>query len=151
MAAQQAFSEAEARQKAAGWEEPEDDVEAIGYSSDGPRGPGSFTEDGWEDNLSNDDITDGSERVLLVGVTLKGQQLQQAAAARRRARGGGGGRGAWGAEGEEAEGGGWGEGSAAYTIEESLAELGRLAETAGLKVSMSHGLSHGRRGLVRSE
>jgi hypothetical protein len=52
---------------------------------------------------------------MLVGVTLKGG-------------GGGGNQGGGGASG-----GAWG-GGAGYTIEESLAELGRLAETAGLKV-----------------
>jgi hypothetical protein len=104
LAAQQAFAGAEGRAAARGWEDPEDDPE-------GAEGA-AFSEYEQAGSLDVDlgGDEDELERVLLVGVTLKSG-------------GGGGGSG----------GGGWADG-AGYTIEESLGELGRLAETAGLKV-----------------
>ncbi|KAI8462495.1 MAG: hypothetical protein J3K34DRAFT_527703 [Monoraphidium minutum] len=125
---------------AAGWEGPDDeeDDEFDFDASEGPGGLGSFGAD--EVEGSEDD--DGLERVLLVGMELKSQQQAAAASAARRRRGGGS---AWardadgGAGGAEGGGGGGRKGgvwrdAAGYTAEESLAELGRLADTAGLKV-----------------
>lgn len=80
---------------------------------------------------------------MLVGVTLKKEQQAAAAAASRRRRGGGARAGA--AEGEEGDGGGVWRDAAIYSIEESLAELGRLAETAGLKVRAGRGCGRGSR------
>jgi len=122
LAAQQAFSSTEARQNADGWEggpdDQDEDQDLLMEDEETPQiNPYAAGFEG------ADDGDDEVERVLLVGVGLKSsQQMTTAAAARRRQRG-------W--EGEGAATGGR---EGGYTIEESLEELGRLAETAGLKV-----------------
>ncbi|GBF93383.1 hypothetical protein Rsub_06421 [Raphidocelis subcapitata] len=104
---------------------------------EGAEGPDGPEEEGEEE----------LERVLLVGVALKGSAAAAGA-------GGGGGGGAAGprrprrgtgyalepgpaaaeAAAAAAAAGGWARLGSGYSIDESLAELGRLAETAGLKV-----------------
>jgi hypothetical protein len=118
---------------AATWEGLEDEE----YVLDEADGPDGLEDDGEAYGMSHADEDDDRERVLLVGMALKSAQQRAAAAAHRRLRDAGGG-GWYAAGGGDAGGDGDGEGvwrdAYNYTVEESLAELGRLAETAGLKV-----------------
>jgi hypothetical protein len=133
LAAQQAFASANARQAPDGWEDPEDQDPDLAEAEGAPGALGSLSD------LDYEDPDQDLERVMLVGVSLKSAAPAAAAAARRR-------RGDRAGSHDEADGGAGGgrEGGSVYSIEESLDELGRLAETAGLKVGLAGWLSVGR-------